>query len=379
MNKPTIHKIEFATLVGQRPRHAGCNARLGNHGLNVRVSLARITLDDGRTGFGPSRATREHASALLGQPLSAVFDASQGTAPTPAARVLDYALWDLAGQMQEQPVYALAAAIQGKPIPKALSVRCYDTSLYFDDLQCASHEEAAALIADEARQGWARGHRAFKIKVGRGARHLPVEEGTRRDIAIIQAVRAAVGPDAPIMIDANNGYTLNLAKRVLSETAACKIFWLEEAFHEDRVLYEDLRQWMQANGIATLIADGEGDASPRLMDWARDGIVDVLQYDYMDRGFTDWLALGKQLDEWRVRSAPHHYGGHVGNYLCAHFAAAIQGFTFVEWDEAATPGIQAPGYAVVDGQVQVPTQPGFGLQLDEDAFQSALRENGWSV
>lgn len=109
------------------------------------------------------------------------------------------------------------------------------------------------------------------------------------------------------------------------------------------------------------------------MEWAQDGIVDVLQYDYINgREFLAWLSLGKQLDEWHVRSAPHHYGGHVGNYLCGHFAA-IQGFALVEWDEASTPGIQSTSYAVVDGQVQFPNQPGFGLQLDEDFFQSALR------
>ena len=77
-------------------------------------------------------------------------------------------------------------------VPATLRVPCYDTSLYFDDLHLADEAEAAALIAAEAREGYERGHRAFKIKVGRGARHLPLEEGTRRDIAVIRAVREAL-------------------------------------------------------------------------------------------------------------------------------------------------------------------------------------------
>ena len=56
---------------------------------------------------------------------------------------------------------------------------------------------------------------------------------------------------------------LNLTKRLLAETADCDIFWMEEAFHEDRMVYVDLKQWMQAEDITTLIADGEGDASPQ--------------------------------------------------------------------------------------------------------------------
>ena len=43
MTGPKITKIEWGTLVGQRPREAKYNARLGVHGLEVNVPLARIT------------------------------------------------------------------------------------------------------------------------------------------------------------------------------------------------------------------------------------------------------------------------------------------------------------------------------------------------
>ena len=63
---------------------------------------------------------------------------------------------------------------------------CYDTSLYIDDLHLDSDEAAAELIAEEARYGYAHNHRNFKIKIGRGARFMPLEAGTRRDIAVIK-------------------------------------------------------------------------------------------------------------------------------------------------------------------------------------------------
>ncbi|RIK35784.1 MAG: mandelate racemase, partial [Chloroflexi bacterium] len=151
------------------------------------------------------------------------------------------------------------------------------------------------------------------------------------------------------------------------------------AFHEDNVLYEDLRNWMQANDLGVLIADGEGYASPRLLDWAQAGIVDVIQYDIFSYGFTPWLALGKQLDGWGARSAPHHYGGFYGNYAACHLAAAVEQFAFTEWDEAAVPGIDTSAYAVGDGFVHVPNVPGFGLWLDEDFFARAVKEDGYSI
>jgi len=377
MDNARIVRIEFGTLEGQRPRHAGRNARIGDHGLTVRVPLARLTTDDGAQGFGAFRGSREDATALLDTSLAEALSAGSGTATGWLA--WDYPLWDLMATRAGQPVYALAAAVNGQTPTTPYRVPCYDTSLYFDDLDLASDDEAAALIAAEAREGYARGHRAFKIKVGRGARHMPLEQGTRRDIAVVKAVREAVGPSLPIMLDANNGYNLNLTKRVLAETAECGIFWMEEPFHEDPMLYEDLRAWLQQENLPILIADGEGDASTRLLDWARDGLVDVIQYDIFVHGFTGWLATGKQLDAWNVRSAPHHYGGHIGNYTAAHLAGAIRGFTYVEWDDVATPGLDASGYIVRDGWVEAPDTLGFGLTLDEAAFRRAVETAGFDL
>jgi L-alanine-DL-glutamate epimerase-like enolase superfamily enzyme len=373
----TITAIEWAPLVGTRPRSAGCNARLGEHGVNVRVPVARLSTADGSSGFGYAQLTLEQASGILGQRLETLF--SPGSGATDAALAIDFPLWDLMARRGGRPVYALAAELAGRSSVEPYSVPCYDTSLYFDDLQLESESDAAELMADEARAGHTRGHRSFKIKVGRGARHLPLEEGTQRDIAIIQAIRDAVGPTATLMLDANNGYNLNLAKDVLSACAECDIFWLEEAFHEDPILYSDLKEWLRDRESSLLIADGEGLAAQPLLEWARDGLVDVIQYDIFSYGFSRWLTLGQQLDEWGIRTAPHHYGRHLGNYVSAHLAAAIQGFTFVEWDEASTPGLAAPGYAIAEGHVEVPATAGFGLELDDDRFQHAVQKQGFKV
>jgi L-alanine-DL-glutamate epimerase-like enolase superfamily enzyme len=200
-----------------------------------------------------------------------------------------------------------------------------------------------------------------------------------RDILIIRAVREAVGPDARLMIDANNGYNLNLAKRVLHETADCAIYWLEEAFHEDPVLYRDLKEWLAREGLPVLIADGEGDASSALLDWARDGLIDVVQYDIFGHGLSQWLTTGRQLEAWNVAAAPHHYGTLFGNYAACHLAPALANFRYAEWDEATAPGLGADGYTIVDGAVVVPETPGFGLELDEGHFARSVAENGFTL
>ncbi len=375
MDKARIVRIEAATLIGKRPRQAGCNARISVHGLEVALPLLRLTTDDGATGFGLCGIDQASAAAFLGANLQDLILLPAGVPASASA--IEFPLWDLLGQRMQQPVYQLVA--QADSLDGPIRVPCYDTSLYIDDLHLDSQEAGAALIAEEARSGVERGHRAFKIKVGRGARHMPLEAGTARDIAVIKAVRAAVGDEATIMIDANNGYNLNIAKRVLAETADCRLFWLEEAFHEDPALYEDLKNWLAKEGMATLIADGEGGAARELMDWARAGLVDVIQYDIFAHGFSKWLRTGAKLDEWQVRAAPHHYGRHVGNYVSGHLATALAGFTFVEWDEVSTPGLDASAYQVESGMVTLPRRPGFGLSLEEALFREAVRDGGFEL
>ncbi|MDQ2785051.1 MAG: mandelate racemase, partial [Chloroflexota bacterium] len=67
------------------------------------------------------------------------------------------------------------------------------------------------------------------------------------------------------------------------------------------------------------------------------------------------------------------------NYAAAHLAGAIRGFTYVEWDEVTTPGLDASGYIVRDGWVDVPDTPGFGLTLDETAFRRAVESAGYDL
>ena len=376
MRGARIASIEWGTLMGRRPRLAGYNARKkDDHGWEAPVPLARITTADGTAGFGLSNLTRRQAELFLGSPLNELITAENGV--DQKAIAIEGPLWDLLGQRTGRPVYQILANRAGKKVAEPLRVPCYDTTLLIDDLHLSTDEEGAALIASEARFGYENGHRAFKVKVGRGARHMPVEEGNRRDVAVVRAVRAAVGPDAAILIDANNGYTLNIAKQILSETADCNLFWLEEAFHEDDELYEDLHAWIAREGLSVLIADGEGSASPHLLDYARRGIVDVVQYDIFSYGMTKWLQTAPKLDAWNVRTAPHHYGRHLGNFVSGHLAPAVENFAFVEWDELATPGLDTTAYAVNDGSVSLPRAPGFGLNLDESLFQQAVNENGY--
>ena len=367
-----IEKIEWAALPGKRARHAGSNARIGEHGVDVPLHLARITIA-GQEGCGWSRISKPLAQELVGQKARDLFN-ERGTVRE-VFRGIEFPLFDWIGRAQGKPLNSLLSA--GGAVQE--KVACYDTSLYFDDLHLSDERAAVEFMKMEALEGKNRGQANFKLKVGRGGRHMPLTEGTKRDIAIIRGIREAAGPHGKIMIDANNGYNLNLTKHVLQETADVQLYWIEEAFHEDAELYKDLKAWMRKAGMNVLIADGEGLAAPPLVQWAKEGIVDVVQYDVLAPGFSYWLELGPELDAAHVKSAPHSYGTPYGHYVLSHLASAIKGFQFVEWDQIEVEGMDASGYRVKDGFVHVPSEPGFGLKFDSAYVSKWVQETGWTT
>ena len=132
-------------------------------------------------------------------------------------------------------------------------------------------------------------------------------------------------------------------------------------------------------GVASPATVGSLAPHELLLDMVREGIVDVLQWDILVPGLTRWLEVAPGIEAWGRLCSPHHYGTHLGNYHLAHLGLAVPNFGFVEWDEATTPGIDTSGYSVAEGLVHVPVAPGFGLQLDEDAYARAVHDGGFSL
>lgn len=368
-----IEKIEQVIMKGERRRLAGCNARLGVHGKEVSFPLVRITIG-GIVGYSWSRISREAAEAMIGASVSEIFCEEQWMKDR--FESIQFPLFDWLAKVREIPVYKL---LSDKKWTSPLTVPCYDTSLYFDDLHLSSEQDAVKLLQEEAMEGYNEGFRGFKIKVGRGAMHMDLMEGTQRDIAIVNGIRDAVGSQCNISIDANNGYNLNLTKHVLKETAQSNLLWIEEAFHEDDRLYRNLKEWLREEKLNVLITDGEGLAAGPIVEWAEQGLIDAIQYDLKDYGIVNWLKLAKRLAKSGVKAAPHNYGGFYGNFASAQVYPAIEGFMFVEWDEAQIPGIDTSGYIIKDGNISVPSTPGFGLHIDDAYYESKVSESGWTV
>ncbi|HYM90035.1 MAG TPA: mandelate racemase/muconate lactonizing enzyme family protein, partial [bacterium] len=127
---------------------------------------------------------------------------------------IDIALWDLLARSVGQPLYKfLGGAGRDR-------VRCYVSKVYFDEIP---------RMAAEARALAAQGYTAIKVQLG----WPEARGGHRADGRTARAVRAAVGPDVEVMLDANGAYDVGTAVRVGRQIEELNVAWLEEPVPAD--------------------------------------------------------------------------------------------------------------------------------------------------
>ena len=367
-----ITRIERAGVHSPRPRDIGFNSRKGAHGPVVHDSVVRVHTASGAVGVGWSPLERADAESLVGRRLGELFRLPDGSLGEGAA--IDLPLWDLVARLQGVPLYHLLGARGNR------AVELYDGSIYIDDLD-ADDVQAREIFREEVRTGHRYGYRNFKIKIGRGARWMPTAAGLERDLLVIHTVREAAGQDAKIMVDANNGGTLNSTKDTLDACADAGIFWFEEPFAEDPELNADLRRFIRDRGYSTQVADGEsGPPPPSFFAMVEAGDIDVVQHDFRAKGLSWWNATAARIEPWGARCAPHCWGSIVERYAHAHFAASVPNFALLEAAPADTEGLLLDGWEQRDGKLLVPDTPGTGFDLEPELIERGVRaEDGYRV
>lgn len=357
-----ITRVVGFNLTSRRNKVAGKNARLDVHGDRGRDRMLRIYTDAGIEGLGNCAIGKEAAAELLGKHPLDFYQADRrrvggplgaGTAP----------LWDLAGKLLNKPVYELLGAAGAEKIP------VYDGSIYFADLLPQYADRWADRFRQEIDLGLELGHRAFKIKLGRGFKWMPRSEGDRRDVEVVKLIRKHAGPDVLLGVDANNGYDLAGAKRLLDQLGEEKLAFAEELFPETVEECLQLKAHIRDRGWSTLVADGETQHElAAYRPFIEAGAIDVFQGDMNHFGIDGILTEAEMAKPHGGRIAPHNWGSLVGFYMELHVGRAVGNFYRAEHDPLATDVLVADGYQIKEGLASTPSEPGFGLSIDEAAF-----------
>ena len=337
----------------------------------ISILFAEIATESGHAGVGFSYSKRaggpgqyahavQIAPELIGEDASDIqkiwtklvwAGASVGRSglSTQAIAAIDVALWDLKAKRARLPLAKLLGAHRD-------SVRCYNTSGGF--LHAPIEE-----VLDNAGASLESGIGGIKIKVG--------QPDSRIDIDRVTALRAHVGDNVPIMVDANQQWDRATAATVGRALGESGLTWIEEPLDA----YDAEGHAALVTRLDTPIATGEMLTSvAEHWDLIQHRAADILQPDAPRiGGITPFLKLMALADHHHLQLAPH-----FAMELHVHLAAAYPHEPWVEHFEWLEP-LFNERIQIRDGRMQVPVLPGLGISLSGQAREWTTQRQEFGV
>jgi L-alanine-DL-glutamate epimerase-like enolase superfamily enzyme len=253
---------------------------------------------------------------------------------------VEIALWDLLGKLRGAPVYELLGGATRPRLPVYASLMRYN-----------SPED----VAQACRQYAAQGFTMLKLH--------------QTDVASVRAAREAVGDAVELMLDTNCPWTPDEAIAMARALEPYRLFWLEEPVWPP----EDYRGLARvARATETPIASGENESTLYgFRELIASSAADILQPSITKvGGISEFRKIAALAQSANLPIAPHSF--YVGPGLAAtlHVAATLGGAMPVEFPtgEHETPFLAKPIVAR-DGHVELPTGPGLGVDINEDALR----------
>ena len=323
--------------------------------------LVRARTDDGLEGLGEAvpltlrggstlaavvdelrGAAAELEGAELAEPAELEPPAILGRLSPPAAAALEMAWMDLAARESGTPLWRILGASVCEPVP------CNAT------LSAASPERVAAEAEDWAGRGFV----SFKLKVG-----MP------GDVAQVEAVRAALGPEVRIRVDANGAWSVDEAIRRLDAMEDQEI----ELAEQPAKTLEDLAEVREDSSVP--IAADESVASA-------DDAARAAEARACDLATVKLSKVGGMASAQLIASILPTYlssalDGPVGIAAAAHLAQVVDpGGRRGLAHGLATQLLFSETVATVecevrDGLLHLPPGPGLGVVIDEAALERA--------
>lgn len=346
--------------------------------------LVRLETDSGAVGWGEAKApVGADATARIVQDLLAPMVV--GESPF-AVRVLwermygamrvrghsagfwleaisgvDIALWDLAGRLLDQPVYALL----GGAFRDRMRVYASGLPAFYD----GSDESALDRLRQRARGFLDKGYRAMKMSLG---------QGIEVDVRAVEAVRAEIGPDVDLFADAAGVYEPQQAIRLGRHLERLNV-----GFFEMPIPTDNLPGYIQvARTLDIPIALDALANRFQARDYVGGGGLDIVQPDVCrSGGITESLKMAEVADVYGAACAPHVSIGSAVHFAATlHLGVALPNLliaeqNMVDGNPLGDALLHTPIARPVEGYVTVPSAPGLGIQVNEAAVRALAQES----
>lgn len=278
-----------------------------------------------------------------------------------AISAIEQALWDIVGKTLNQPVYNLL----GGACRTRIKVYANGWGSWYDPGKAPERlgERAAAVVA--------KGFTALKFDPFPGPwRSIIDTKDEQTAVDRVGAVREAVGPDVDILVEVHRRLSPANAIRVARRMEPFNPFWYEEP-----VSSRDLSGLAEARrDIAIPVVTGEElYTKTEFRDVFEKRAADIINPDVCNcGGILELREIAAMAEPCHVAVSPHNYNSTtVGLAATMQAAAGMPNFLiteyFVNFEPAGNEIAVAP-FVVEDGYITLPTAPGLGIELDEDAL-----------
>lgn len=273
---------------------------------------------------------------------------------------VEAALWDIVGKATGQPVYNLLGG------PCREKIRVYANGWSYKMHDPAAFAEAAKRVVDQ-------GYTALKFDpLPRPWRTYIPRQHERHAVAVVDAVRKAVGPDIDLLIELHRRLAPMHAIALGKKLEAFEPYWIEEPCQVEHI--EAIAEVRAAVNVP--IVTGENTftkAGFRPIFEAR--AADIINPDVSNcGGILELKEIGAMAEPFMVAMSPHNYNSTTLSLAATvHACAVMPNFVITEY---FLPFVEA-GDAIcrnqlrpVDGYITLPTTPGLGLDMIEDAIRA---------
>lgn len=262
---------------------------------------------------------------------------------------IDIALWDIKGKALGLPVWKLLGGGFHQKI------RCYASSLFGP-----TPEETGNLARRYRDQGFT------AVKFGWD----PMGQDAKTDVALVREARKGLGEGPDLLIDAGLVWDSKTALQRAIAFSDHDIFWLEEPLRPDD--YEGYRKLSEATSVR--IAAGEEESNrASFLDLMDKGRVDVVQVDLTRcGGFTEAMKIAALAWDRGLPVANHGFTTYINVTAALHWLNSIPNALICEFvaeeETNLRESITKQKLRAKDGYLDIPQEPGLGIELDEEAI-----------
>ncbi|MBV9833355.1 MAG: mandelate racemase/muconate lactonizing enzyme family protein [Alphaproteobacteria bacterium] len=182
------------------------------------------------------------------------------------------------------------------------------------------------------------------------------------------AFRQGAGKEMGILLDTNFNFKTDGYVKVARTVEPYDLFWLEiDSYDPEGLAYIRRKANVPIASCESLFGRRQFRFffENRSMDTA---IVDVPW-----NGLLESVKIAAMAEAYEINCAPHNFYGHLSTLMSAHFCAAIPNFRVMEIDIDDVPwkdDLVTHPPVIENGELVVPTRPGWGADINEEALRA---------